>query len=130
MPRAPKEKLVMEGTVEIIVEKQTRTKDKECTRQKASQVRKPTSNNSETLKNWGCLFANQNVEYMKRMQSKSTKNVESKEAPKKSFVSHAQEQRKKESHMVMSIIYYAFYLSLVCKHLFDCGLKYFIYLVL
>ncbi|XP_025152485.1 uncharacterized protein LOC105187007 isoform X2 [Harpegnathos saltator] len=102
---SPSKEMVLVGEmVEVIVKKQDKTKRSEntpikstsnITGQKGSvEKKKSTPVSSRRPQNWGQIFGNQNLLYMKQVQSsKSTKHTENKEVKKSSNGQELQKNR-------------------------------------
>lgn len=103
---SPPEEMVLLGeVVEVVVKKQDKTKQPESTptkltsntvgRKALSEKKKSTLNNAENPQNWGIIFGNQNLLYMKQMQSPkpTTKHTENKEVKRNTNVQELHKNR-------------------------------------
>lgn len=107
----PFQEMVLVGeVVEVIVKKQDKAKKSEGTPTKptfnatgqrvSTEKKKSTVLSTENPQNWGFIFGNQNLLYMKQMQSsKSVKHTENKEAKRNSNVQHLQKNKYNVSLM-------------------------------
>lgn len=102
---SPSKEMVLVGeVVEVVVKTQDKLKRSESTPTKptsnilgqktSAEKKKSTVNNTGSSQNWGLIFGNQNLLYMKQMQSsKSTKHTENKEVKRNSNVQEVQKNK-------------------------------------